>query len=61
MQLYDNRYASITLQVKYKGGLIVKLKAIKFKKDIFRYLSSYLHYSFFWYLVIIIFIVLSSS
>ena len=36
----------IYLQVKHKDKLIVKLKAIKSRKDTFCYLSSYLYYSF---------------
>ena len=53
-------YLSIILQVKCKDKEIVKLEAIKFSKDIFRYLSFYFHCSFFWYLIIITFIILSS-
>ena len=44
---YNDKYADIYLQVKYRGRLIVRLKAIKFKKDIFCYLSFYLYYGFF--------------
>ena len=51
-----DKCSSITLWVKRRGKLIVKLKAIKFWEDIFCYLSSYLHHSFFWHLVIVIFI-----
>ena len=32
-------------QVKYNDWLIIRLKAIKSKKDIYCYLSSYLYYS----------------
>ena len=46
-QWIKDKCLGITFKVKYKGKLIVKLKAIKSKKDIFYYLSSYLHYSFF--------------
>ena len=47
MQSRDNKYVNKTLQVKCRDKLIVKLKVIKFKKDIFYYLFFYLHYSFF--------------
>ena len=47
MQSGNDRCISIILQVKYRGGLIAKLKAIKFKKDTFYYLSFYLYCSFF--------------
>ena len=40
----------------YRGELIVRLKAIKSREDIFCYLSSYLHCSFLWHLVIVTFI-----
>ena len=39
--------------------MIVRLKAIKSRENTFRYLSSYLHCSFFWHLVIVTFIVSS--
>ena len=39
MQLHDNKYMVIIFQVKYSDKLIVKLKTIKSKKDIFYYLS----------------------
>ena len=48
-----DRCLGITLQVKYKSQLIVRLKAIEFREFTFCYLSSYLHCSFFWHLVII--------
>ena len=48
-----DRCSSITLRVKRRGQLIVRLKAIKSREDTFRYLSSYLHRSFLWHLVII--------
>ena len=59
MQLCNDKYTyinekwerdkclGITLQVKHKDELIVKLKAIKSKEDIFCYLFFYLHCSFF--------------
>ena len=47
---------NIIFQIKYKGLLIVTLKSIKSRKNIFYYLSFYLHYSFFSYFIIIIFI-----
>ena len=53
---YKDKCLGITLWVKRRGELIVRLKAIKYRKDTFRYLSSYLHYSFFWHLVIITFV-----
>ena len=37
----------------HKGSLLVKLKAIKSREDIFCYLSSYLHRSFLYHLVIV--------
>ena len=36
-----------------RGSLMVRLKAIKSREDIFCYLSSYLHCSFLYYLVIV--------
>ena len=36
-----------------RGSLLVKLKGIEFRKDIFYYLSSYLHCSFLCHLVIV--------
>ena len=51
-----DRCSGITLQVKRRSQLIVRLKATKSRKDTFRYLSSYLHHSFLWHLVIITFI-----
>ena len=42
-------------QVKRKSGLIIRLKAIKSKKNIFYYLSFYLFYNFFQYLIIVTF------
>ena len=50
------KYLDITFWVKYNDELIVRLKIIKSKEDIFCYLSFYLHCSFLWYLVIIKFI-----
>ena len=49
----EDRYSDITLRVKCRGQLIVRLKAIKSREDTFCYLSSYLHRSFLWHLVII--------
>ena len=46
MHLQDNKCAGITFWVKYKGELIIKLKSIKFREDIFCYLFFYLFYSF---------------
>ena len=43
-------------QVKRRGPLIIKLKAMEFREDTFYYLSSYLHYSFFQHFVIVTFI-----
>ena len=43
----EDRCSGITLRVKRKGQLIVRLKAIKSREDTFCYLSSYLHCSFF--------------
>ena len=40
--------------------MIVRLKAIKSRENTFCYLSFYLHRSFFWHLVIVKFIILSS-
>ena len=54
-----DRCSSITLQVKRRSQLIVRLKAIKSREDTFRYLSSYLHRSFLWHLVIVTSIVSS--
>ena len=51
-----DRCLDITLRVRRRDQLIVKLKVIKSRKYTFCYLSSYLHCSFFWYFVIIIFI-----
>ena len=51
-----DRYSNITFQIKRRGQLIVRLKAIESRKDIFCYLSFYLHCSFFWQLVIVTFI-----
>ena len=42
-----NKYSSITFQVKYIDGLIVRLKTIKSREDTFCYLSFYLYCSFF--------------
>ena len=47
MQSHNNRCVGRNLQIKTKGGLIVRLKIIKSRKDTFCYLFSYLHYSFF--------------
>ena len=49
----EDRCSGITLWVKRRGQLIVRLKAIESREDTFRYLSSYLHRSFLWHLVII--------
>ena len=49
----EDRCSGITFWVKRRGQLIVRLKAIKFREDAFRYSSSYLHCSFLWNLVII--------
>ena len=57
---YEDKYLGITLWVKRRGQLIIRLKAIKSRKDIFCYLSSYLYYSFLWHFVIITSIVSSS-
>ena len=51
-----DRCSGITLQVKCRGQLIVRLKAIESREDTFCYLSFYLHHSFLWYLVIVTFI-----
>ena len=48
--------SGITLWVKRGGKLIVRLKAIKSRENIFCYLSSYLPCSFLWHLVIVTFI-----
>ena len=42
----EDRCSGKTLRVKRRGQLIVRLKAIKFREDTFRYLSFYLHHSF---------------
>ena len=42
-----DKYSNITFQVKCKDKLIVRLKTIRSRKDIFCYLFFYLHYSFF--------------
>ena len=52
----EDRCSGITLRVKRRGPLIVRLKAIESREDTFRYLSSYLHRSFLWHLVIVTFI-----
>ena len=52
-QWEKDRCSGITLRVKRRGQLIVRLKAIKSREDTFCYLSSYLHRSFLWYLVIV--------
>ena len=36
-----DRYVDLTLRVKYRGWLIVRLKAIKSKENLLSYLSSY--------------------
>ena len=51
-----NRCPGITFRVKCRGQLIVRLKAIKSREDTFCYLSSYLHCSFLWHLVIVTFV-----
>ena len=56
---YEDRYSGITLRVKRRGQLIVRLKAIESREDTFCYLSSYLHHSFLWHLVIVTSIVSS--
>ena len=48
-----DRCSGVTLQVKSKGKLIVRLKAIESKEDTFCYLSFYLHRNFLWHFVII--------
>ena len=55
--------SGITLQVKRRSLLIVRLKVIKSREDIFCYLSSYLHCSFLWHLVIVtcIYCIIKSS
>ena len=37
----NDRYLDVTLRVKRRGSLIVRLKAIESKEDILSYLSSY--------------------
>ena len=43
----NNRWSDVTLWVKHRGSLIIKLKAIKYKEDILSYLSSYTSLIFF--------------
>ena len=52
----EDKCLNITLWVKLRGQLIVKLIAIESRKNIFCYLSFYLHYSFFWQFAIVTFI-----
>ena len=49
----NDRCSDVILRVKRRGFLIVRLKAIEFRGDIFFYLSSYFHCSFFDHLIII--------
>ena len=41
-----DKYLGVTLRVKCRGQLIVRLKAIESREDPFCYLFSYLHHSF---------------
>ena len=41
-----DKYSSIILCIKCKNRLIVRLKAIKSRKDTFYYLFCYFYYSF---------------
>ena len=43
----NDKCSDITFRVKRRGSLIVRLKAIKYKKDILSYLSSYTIFIFF--------------
>ena len=42
-----DRYSDVTYNIKYKSILIVKLKVIKFRKNIICYLCFYMQYSYF--------------
>ena len=42
----NDRCSDVTLRVKCRGSLIIRLKAIKYKEDILSYLSSYIIFIF---------------
>ena len=57
----NDRYLDVTFRVKRRGSLIIRLKTIKSRENIFCYLSFYLHCSFFGPLVIMTSTIVSLS